>query len=258
MLGEPAPSQGDINFRLFGIPIRIHPFFWLVAVFFGASSGGVPEVLIWVAAVLVSILVHELGHALIIKAYGFRPWIVLYGMGGITCHDPSERYGSKANTSLGQISISFAGPAAGFLLAAVLVGLLYMLGFRQQVIFEWPMHLRPFWIDLTDFAGLGEGTIEFTRRAEFVNAIFFISVFWGLINLLPIYPLDGGQIVREILVLMNPQQGIRQSLILSVLTAGLVAAFGAIKLHDWFICLFFAYLAYESFAALQAYTGSGR
>jgi stage IV sporulation protein FB len=258
MLGEPAPSQGDFNFRLLGIPIRIHPLFWLVALFLGANSGGLPEILIWVVAVLISILVHELGHALVIKAYGFHPWIVLFGMGGLTCHNPSERYGSKANTPLGQISISFAGPAAGFLLAALLVGLLYALGFRQQVIFDWPLNLRPFWIDLTGLAGLAEGRITFTYRAELLNDIFFISVFWGLINLLPIYPLDGGQIIREILMVANPRQGIAQSLILSILTAGLVAAYAAIRLQAWFTCMFFIYLAYESFAALRGYTGYGR
>ena len=122
MLGEPGPTQGDIHFKLLGMPIRIHPLFWLVAVILGANSGGVIEVLIWVAAVLVSILIHELGHALVIRAFGFHPWIVLYGMGGLTIHDPAENYNSKANTPLGQISISIAGPLAGFLLAAVLLG----------------------------------------------------------------------------------------------------------------------------------------
>ena len=245
MLGEPAPTQGDIHFSLFGIPIRIHPLFWLVAVILGARNSGLPEILIWVAAVLVSILIHELGHALVIKAYGFHPWVVLYGMGGVTCHDHSENYSSKANSTLGQISISFAGPAAGFLLAAALVMALYLAGHRAEVFFGWPLNLRPFWMESTSLAGL-------------VNSIFFICVLWGLVNLLPIYPLDGGQIVREILLYLNPQEGIRQSLMLSVLTAGLVAVFGMIKLQDWFIGLFFAYLAYESFTALQAYSRGGR
>jgi stage IV sporulation protein FB len=259
LLSEPSPTQGDINFRLFGIPIRIHPFFWLVSVLLGASNRGVPGILIWVAAIFVSILIHELGHALVIKAYGLHPWIVLYGMGGLACHDPREKFNSKANSTLGQISIFFAGPAAGFLLAALLLGILYLAGFRDRIVYGWPLNLRPFWVELSDVARLADGgVIEFSRRAEFVNDVFFICVFWGLINLLPIYPLDGGQIVREFLLYMNPQEGIRQSLMLSILTAGLVSALGMIKLQDVFICLFFAYLAYESFTALQAYSSGGR
>ena len=71
-------------------------------------------------------------------------------------------------------------------------------------------------------------------------------------NLLPIYPLDGGHIVREVLLYFNPQQGVQQSLILSIFTAGLVAVFGLIKMQDYYIAIFFAFMAYESFMALQA------
>jgi membrane-associated protease RseP (regulator of RpoE activity) len=258
MFGEPAPSQGDLHFRLLGLPIRIHPFFWIVAVILGANRGGVPEILIWVTAVFISILIHELGHALVIKAYGFRPWIVLYGMGGLACHDPAENYNSKANTPLGQISISFAGPLAGFILAAVLLGVLYLAGFQHQISYEPPLSLRPYWVDVTSVVDLLNGRVELTRRAEFVNDIFFISIFWGLLNLLPIYPLDGGHIIREILLYVNPRDGIQQSLILSIFTAALFAVFGLMKLHDYYIAIFFAFMAYESFMALQAYSNAGR
>ena len=77
-------------------------------------------------------------------------------------------------------------------------------------------------------------------------------------NLLPIYPLDGGQIVREILLYFNPQQGVQQSLILSIFTAALVAAFGLVKLNDYYIAAFFAFMAYESFIALQSLSRGGR
>lgn len=247
MFGEPSPTQGDINFKLFGIPIRIHPLFWLVAVLLGASNREVLEILIWAIAVLVSILIHEFGHAMVVKAYGFHPWIILYGMGGLTCHDPRENNSSKANSTLGQMIISFAGPAAGFILVAALVLMLYLSGCRDQVKFGWIFDVIPvpIWMKLTPLA-------------EFVNDIFLTSMFWGLLNLLPIYPLDGGQIVREFLLYMNPQDGIRQSLILSVFTAILVAVFVLIRLHAIFSGILFAYLAYENFMALQAYSRGGR
>ena len=157
MFGEPAPTQGDIHFRLLGVPIRIHPFFWLVAVILGANSGGAIEVLIWVAAVLVSILIHELGHALVIKAFGFRPWIVLYGMGGLTIHDPAENYNSRANSTLGQISISLAGPLAGFILAAALLGVLYTAGFGHQINYGAPFPLKTFLEGSDKFGRLNQG-----------------------------------------------------------------------------------------------------
>jgi Zn-dependent protease len=258
MFGEPGPTQGDLHLRLLGMPIRIHPLFWLIAVIFGANSGGVPEILIWVAAVLISILIHELGHALVIKAFGFHPWIVLYGMGGLTIHDPAENYNSKANTTLGQISISIAGPLAGFLLAAALLAALYMAGFGDRISYEQPFNLRPVWREVISLQDLIRGYHEPSRLVSFVNDIFFISIFWGLMNLLPIYPLDGGHIVREILLYFNSQEGVQQSLILSIFTAGLVAIFGLFKLQDYYIAIFFAFLAYESFTALQALSHGSR
>ncbi|MGA2062609.1 MAG: site-2 protease family protein [Thermoguttaceae bacterium] len=245
MFGEPGPTQGDIHFKLLGMPIRIHPLFWLIAVVLGANSGGAIEVLIWVVAVLVSILIHELGHALVIRAFGFHPWIVLYGMGGLTCHDPAENYNSKANTPLGQISISIAGPLAGFILAALLVIVFYRTGYIQEIDFIPPIHLQLYWS-------------EVTRLAQLFNYIIICSFFWGILNLLPVYPLDGGQIMREILLYFNHQEGVWQSLILSIFTAGLIAVFALVKLQYYYIAFLFAFLAYESFTALQALSRGGR
>jgi stage IV sporulation protein FB len=250
MLGEPTPTQADIHFRLFGIPVRIHPLFWLVTALLGANSAGVRELFTWIAAVFVVILIHEIGHALVIQAYGCHPWIVLYGLGGITAHDPAENYRSKAATPLGQITISLAGPFSGFLLAAILVAALYLAGFKKDVYFlpiidGWKSNLQPIWL-------------EPTLLAMLVNRIFFVSVFWGLVNLLPIYHLDGGQIAREILHYFNPQSGISQSLMLSIVIAILFAIYGLFQLQSWFVCLFFGFLAYESFTAFQAYSQGGR
>ena len=81
LIGEPPPSQADMHFRLLGFPIRVHPFFWLVAVFLGVGTGknetDPVELLTWVAVVFVSILIHELGHAIMKRAYGGHPWITL-------------------------------------------------------------------------------------------------------------------------------------------------------------------------------------
>src|SRR5262245_31536533 len=114
MFQEPGPSSGDLHFRLFGIPVRVSPMFWLVTVLLGLRTDGATppaELLIWIVVVFVSILVHELGHAFAQRRYGGRPWITLYGMGGLAACDDCDRRTSS------QILISLAGPAAGFLFA---------------------------------------------------------------------------------------------------------------------------------------------
>lgn len=247
MLGEPAPSQGDIHFNLFGIPIRIHPFFWVIAVLLGAQGNDVTGIIIWVMAVFIGILIHELGHALVIKFYGHHPWIVLYGMGGLTCHDPAGNYRTKANTTFGQIFISAAGPFAGFLLVAAIVAVLFMSGHRNEI--EWGKIFIvvpfPIWNNPTSIGIL-------------INYLTTISILWGFLNLLPIYPLDGGQIAREFLLYINPNNGIRQSLILSIATAILAIVFAAFVLQSMYSCLFFALFAYENYTTLQNYSRGGR
>ena len=67
--------------------------------------------------------------------------------------------------------------------------------------------------------------------------------------------MDGGQIAREILLKFSRGDGIRQSLLLSIFAAGLMAAFGLLQWQSLFIAIFFGYLAYASYATLQAYSG---
>ena len=67
MFGNVTPTPFDLNFSLFGIPVRIHPFFWLVAILTGWNPYLPKLIVIWVACFFVSILVHEMGHALTAK-----------------------------------------------------------------------------------------------------------------------------------------------------------------------------------------------
>ncbi|NOZ40262.1 MAG: hypothetical protein GXP24_08560 [Planctomycetes bacterium] len=85
MLAEPPPTQADVHFRVLGIPVRVHPFFWIITLIIGMRGDSAPpaEVLSWIVAVFVSILIHELGHALVQRRFGGQPRIVLHGMGGL-------------------------------------------------------------------------------------------------------------------------------------------------------------------------------
>ena len=113
LLGEPPRTQYDLNFSLLRIPVRVDPWFWLMTLILGSQRRDPASILSWIVAVFFAILIHELGHALAMLAYGLRPWIVLYSMGGLTSYDPRDAFRSKGSDWLGQIVISFAGPAAG-------------------------------------------------------------------------------------------------------------------------------------------------
>jgi stage IV sporulation protein FB len=214
-----------------------------VAVLLGYQTGDAAAVLTWILAVFLSILVHELGHAAAMRAYGLRPWITLYGFGGQTAYDQGYASGAKGSGTWGQVLISAAGPTTGFLLIGVLLLGVALAGYGNRIHFADPWGLVPLvvWPNL-----------PITR---FFYDISFICVVWGLVNLLPIYPLDGGHIAREILLWISPRGGIRWSLGLSILAAGAMAAFGLLQTHDWFVALFFGYLAYASYVTLQAYNG---
>jgi stage IV sporulation protein FB len=254
LLSEPPRSQGDLNFKLFGIPVRVHPMFWLVSALFGLSgTRGNPALMIsWVLLTFVSILVHELGHALAARANGCMPWITLYGMGGLASYNETRQTPGQ------RIAILLAGPGAGFLLAALLVAVLHALG--HQVQFElggvrgidWQLQYDPStWPFSVVHSPKGIQQIGFV-----LNNLLFVNIFWGLVNLLPVYPLDGGQICQQVLL----QSGSRDPLLslkISMFTAGLVAIYAFAKLDQGYMALFFGYLAYSSYAALQAFQGRG-
>ena len=249
-LTEPSPSQGDIRFQVFGFPVRVHPYFWLVTGVMGLNSGGEgtrpAELLAWVVVVFVSILVHELGHAFAQRHFGGHPWITLNGLGGLASCDDCDR------SPRSQILISIAGPAAGFALAAICIALVRISG--REI--GWAS------IDQVSSATLH---VPFVGRelyweplpTRMANMLLYqslwINIFWGLINLLPIYPLDGGRVSRELLTLQHPRRGIVMSLQLSMVAAGGMALIGLLFWHSLFTAFMFGYLAYSNYQTLQAY-----
>lgn len=249
-LSEPPPTQGDLHFRIFGFPVRVHPFFWLVTGIMGLSSGDegtAPSALLtWVAVVFVSILVHELGHAVMQRRFGGRPWITLYGLGGLASCDDCDR------SPRSQIIISLAGPVAGFILAAVCIALVRLSG--REI--SWA-HIEQVSGGMVHAAFLGRELYWQPFPTKLANLLLFqvlwVNILWGLINLLPIYPLDGGRISRELFTLKNPRDGIVLSLQVSAVAAILMAIVGAVMWQSMYTAMMFGYLAYSNYQTLQAY-----
>jgi stage IV sporulation protein FB len=215
------PTRFDVNFRVGDIPVRIHPFFWISAAVLGYNNGheGAEKllyILVWSAILFISILVHELGHILMGWYFGNRGHIVLTGFCGLAigASDLPKRWQ--------RIAVSLAGPGAGFLLGALVTGFcwLYSPSFTVELLSD---------VLKTRFS-VGESTAfppEFVHFA--LLNLMFINFFWGLVNLLPIWPLDGGKICREVCEHYRDREGMRLSLMISL---GVAVGFAALAVVE--------------------------
>jgi membrane-associated protease RseP (regulator of RpoE activity) len=226
VFGIPQPTQFDLHWRMFGIDVRVHPLFWLFSAVlgWGFTGGRLDSLAVWVVVVFVSVLVHELGHVLTGRIFGSSGHILLYSFGGLALG--SNNLGRRWQ----RILVLFAGPLAGFLLAAVTFATLLLV----------PLPSNPL-------------------LREAVGMVLVVNIGWGILNLLPIFPLDGGQISREVLEGSLGHRGLLISFGISVGVAAALAVhmvwplpfipFGG---HSIYNAIFFALLAVSSYQLLQA------
>jgi Zn-dependent protease len=247
VLVEPPRTNYDLNFRLFLFPVRVHPFFWLGSILINGwviERLGVVYMLMWVAAVFLSILVHELGHALAFRRFGVDSHIVLYVFGGLAV--PWADVPGKGR----RVVIALAGPVAGFILCGLLWG--------SNQLAPWVKE-RPF----------GQRWDHVPTPLEwFYDSLIWVNLFWGLFNLLPVYPLDGGQVSKEVCSSVWGRRGPRVALQISMVVAGLMAVYGIAcaidpnaawlrQLPGWFpvgtlwMAILFGMLAVQSYQLLQ-------
>ncbi|MEM9480995.1 MAG: site-2 protease family protein [Verrucomicrobiota bacterium] len=165
--------------------------------------------LVGVPIVFLSILWHEFGHAFAFRKFGGNPRVRLHGFGGDAS---AEGFFSKREN----IIITLAGPAAGL-----------VVGFAAL----------PVWL-LVDLPN------EYVRWM--VTLIVFINVIWSVVNLLPIYPLDGGRFLEHLLDGGEKQFRGRVGMVVSILMA--VAGLLFVQWFGLLMILFFAYLAYLNWA----------
>lgn len=114
-----SETRYDLRFQALGIPVRIHPLFWVVSFILGfhdAEPNNIPLALLFVVCSFLSILVHEFGHGLVAKAQGYRPSeILLYFFGGLCSYDPGRQRPGQ------HLAVLIWGPGAGFVLAGVVM-----------------------------------------------------------------------------------------------------------------------------------------
>jgi Zn-dependent protease len=177
--------------------VAIHPSFFFIAVLIGLGSPqlSLAVVATFTAIVLVSVLAHELGHAFAARGFGASPTIDLYIFGGVTAFVPPASMGR-----LRSIWVTLAGPLAGFALGGFVLSVAGAFGVNEP-------SLRIY----TD-----------SSAAEYaISMVIYVNIIWGFANLLPIMPLDGGNIMRNLLP-GTPEQRARVGAIISfVLAAGL-------------------------------------
>jgi Zn-dependent protease len=237
ILSEPNRTPYDLNFALFGVPVRVDPFFWLVTVLMSNSQQPILIVL-WVLAVFVSILVHEFGHVFAMRRYGQRCHVVLHSFGGLAIPDSQIRRSTSA-----QVFISLAGPVAGFMLWGLLAGVAWATG--NLMIVTPPGSWFPVMLT-TYFSGVQGAPFD-----VLMFDLLQINLFWGLINLLPVFPLDGGQVLRAALT-HTRRDGFRESLMVSIAVAAVIALLAWTRFDERMLALLFAYLAYTNLMTLQA------
>ncbi|RYD42042.1 MAG: hypothetical protein EOP85_11760, partial [Verrucomicrobiaceae bacterium] len=156
------------RFSVFGIPVEVQPFFWITLVILGGASRADSEeaifkIVLFVLAGFISILVHELGHALTARRFGSNVHIVLQAFGGYAAYSGARI--SRKQSFL----ITAAGPAIQIALGVLVL-----------VIARFIPHMD-------------------TYGAYFLRMLAFISIAWAILNLLPVVPLDGGQMLHAVL-----------------------------------------------------------
>ncbi len=244
----PPPTRFDLRFSIAGIPVRVHPLFWLIAILFGSSSNSILGLLTWVIAIFVSILIHELGHAFAMRRYGQGSQIILHFAGGLTVPESISWGGGYANiaiTANQQIFISLAGPFSGFLFAGLILAASFGLG--GTIIPNFVFGFIPFPLVLFPTGWDIPGSL--------VISLLWVNIFWGFINLMPVHPLDGGTVTRYILIQTDPLNGLRSSLWVSVISGAALAFAGLVFLKSTYMAVLFGLLAFQSFQAVQGVSG---
>jgi Zn-dependent protease len=167
-------------FRVRGIQLAVHYSFFLLLAYVaweGWLAEAWPGALVSVALIVAffaCVVLHELGHSFVARRNGIRvPRILVMPIGGMAEFESIPR---EPRT---EIAIALAGPAVNFVLVALL-----------------------WWF--VDFSADTEATALPQNVGDFINQLFLANLVMGTFNLLPVFPMDGGRVLRALLALRLP------------------------------------------------------
>ena len=193
------------------IPVVIHPVFWLLAGLIGyLNSGNVAGTAVWALVIFISLLVHEFGHAIMAYIFKKKPVIQLLAFGGATI------YSNKGLSKPKEFLIVLCGPLFGFLLFVVTYLML------QADLFSDPLVI------------------------SILQIFSWVNLFWTILNLVPVLPLDGGQLLRIALEGFFGLGGYKAALLIGTGISLLICFFFFISQNFLIGALFFLF-AFQSF-----------
>ena len=182
---EPPQTGFELRWRMFGVRFRVLPSFFLVSAILAYVFVGFNPVAIAVdvACIFVAILFTEVVQALVYRSYGLRSTVLIQEFGGGVYpeHEPPM--------ALQRITAALSNPASSFLLFAIV--------YYSNQQYDWAAAAKPY----TNFA---------------YYILWLITLFWGIIGLLPIFPYPGGRVMLEVLTAASPRNGLVMTLGVSI------------------------------------------
>jgi Zn-dependent protease len=207
------------RFGLFGVPVQVDFWFFLTALLVRPDSTTPhkwTEFVLWIVIVFTGVLLHEAGHAGVGRVFGEKPAVRLSWIGGLTSWESGRRLSPRRS-----ILVSLAGPAVG-----IAAGLVFaVLG----------MQLKP---------------VEGSLVRYVIDSLVWVNLGWGLLNLVPILPLDGGRALLSALEWFLPRRG--PILMHALSFAGSVMGAGVLVLNGVvFLSLLLALFAWSNWNAFD-------
>jgi stage IV sporulation protein FB len=184
---------------------------------------GIHYALLWIPILFMSVLVHELAHAAMIAILGFgSSHVILTGMGGVTVNARRARPWQN-------LLISLAGPVSSFALAFLCAWLFGM-----------------FEVMRTD-----------RMLVALIPNLVAANIWWGLFNLIPLPPLDGGHALRDLCRLFLSE--IRSFVV--AIWVGMIAGVALVVYfaigREYLVAVFIAFFLYMAFQQWQHFKQTG-
>jgi stage IV sporulation protein FB len=202
-------------------------FFILVLLFVALNydaQAGIQYALIWIPIIFLSVLIHEVAHAAAIGLFGFgASQIILGGMGGVTVNTRRARPWQD-------MLISVAGPASSFGLWALSLLLIYNVPAVR-----------------TD-----------AMLAALMPRMAWANFAWGMFNLIPTPPLDGGHATRDFFrMFLSERNAFIIATWIAIVIGGAIAVYFFAVRRQFFIAFYVAWFVFMAFQRWQAFQKYG-